>query len=387
MADSGYKNMSMPAGCAQLSMRILEDALEKFELLEAMQSLQDHSSTDELSQRIGDEISAVIQEQKDLQHKYAELVVQRAQLTGYSNTEKLKATEQEIKEVANGLNTKSKQLSRTLISNPNIAENLLKIAKERALLQRIFTITISELRSFPHNFQTLEQTVIGDKKDRDDFEHLKSAEKKSREELSSLKKSLENEHRQHQLDVNERNEMTMKLKVDLHDLRNKSQMETTYLQKETEARLNSTDRTFQQRISDLNAEIHLMEQKVSRERKVCEGNSFFLKKKTKELSEMGAEWQDHYEDVKETKETELDKLTKDEELTRTTLEETVGRYNTENSIKKALIAEDERREENRIWMEKERELKEAAALQLQRAWHYYLKHRPPPKKKGKKKKK
>ena len=36
---------------------------------------------------------------------------------------------------------------------------------------------------------------------------------------------------------------------------------------------------------------------------------------------------------------ELEKLTKDEETTRTTLEETVGRYNTENAIKKALIAE------------------------------------------------
>lgn len=379
--------MSVPAADAHLSIRILEDALEKFELLEAMQSLQDHSSTDELSQRIGDEISAVIQEQKDLQHKYAELVVQRATLTGYSNTEKLKATEEEIQEVSSQLNKKSKQLSRTLISNPNISENLLKIQKERALLQRIFTITISEMRSHPHNFQTLEQTVIGDKKDRDDFDELKANEKRSREELATLKKNLENEHRQHQLDVNERNEMTMKLKVDLHDLRNKSAMETTYLQKETGARLNSTDRTFQQRITDLNAEIRLMEQKVAREKKVCEGNSFFLKKKTKELSEMGAEWQDHYEDVKETKEAELDKLTKDEETTRNNLEETVGRYNTENSIKKSLIAEDERREENRIRMEKERELKEAAALQLQRAWHYYLKHRPPPKKKGKKKKK
>jgi len=222
---------------------------------------------------------------------------------------------------------------------------------------------------------------------RNDFEQLKSDEKKSREDLALLKRNLEKEHRQHQLDVNERNEMTMKLKVDLHDLRNKSQMETTYLQKETQARLNSTDRTFQQRVADLKSEIELMDKKVAQERKVCEGNSFFLKKKTKELGEMGAEWQDHYEDVKETKETELDKLTKDEELTRSTLEETVGRYNTENSIKKAFIAEDERREENRIRMEKERELKEAAALQLQRAWHYYLKHRPPPKKKGKKKKK
>ena len=36
---------------------------------------------------------------------------------------------------------------------------------------------------------------------------------------------------------------------------------------------------------------------------------------------------------------ELDKLTKDEEMTRNTLEETAGRYNTENAVKKALVAE------------------------------------------------
>merc|ERR1711988_552973 len=99
-------------------------------------------------------------------------------------------------------------------------------------------------------------------------------------------------------------------------------------------------------------------------------------------------WQEHYLDVKERKESQFDKLSKDEDATRTALEDTVGQYNTENAIKKALIAEDERKEENRIRAEKERELKEAAALRLQRAWHYYLKHRPPPrkKKKGKKKK-
>lgn len=379
--------MSMPPLDAQLAVKVLEDAMEKFELLEAMTALQDHSSTDELSQRIGDEISAVIQEQKDLQHHYAALVVERATLTGYSNEQKLKDTQKQIEEVADALNKKSKHLSRTLISNPNIAENLAKIQKERALLQRIFMITISELRNNPHNFATLEQSVIGDKKDREEFEKLKQGEKESREKLSELKLSLEEEHKFHQSDVDERNEETMKLKVDLHELRNKSQMETTYLTKETGARLNSTERSFEQSIKELKAKIELMEKKVEREQRVCEGNAFFLKKKTKELGEKGTEWVEKFDDVKESKETELDKLTKDEDSTRTTLEETLGRYNTENAIKKALIAEDERREENRIRTEKERELKEAAALRLQRAWHYYLKHRPPPKKKKKKKKK
>jgi len=288
--------------------------------------------------------------------------------------------------VADALNKKSKQLSRTLISNPNIAENLAKIQKERALLQRIFMITISELRNNPHNFPTLEQTVVGDKKDRDEFEKLKQQEKESRDKLAMLKRNLETEHRDHQLDVDERNETTMKLKVDLHELRNKSQMETSYLTKETTARLNSTERSFEQRLKELHAEISLMEAKVAQERRVCEGNAFFLKNKTKELGEMGNQWVEKFDEVKEQKEAELDKLTKDEDQTRTTLEDTLGRYNTENAIKKALIAEDERREENRIRTEKERELKEAAALRLQRAWHYYLKHRPPPKKKKKKKK-
>jgi len=379
--------VSMPPLDAHLAIKVLEDALEKFELLENMQSLQDHSSTDELSQRIGDEISAVIQEQKDLQHEYAALVVDRATLTGYSNERKLKETQTQIERVADALNKKSNQLSRTLISNPNIAENLSKIQRERAGVERIFTITISELRNNPHNFPTLEQTVVGDKKDRDEFEKLKTEEKVSRDKLATLKRNLETEHRDHQSDVDERNEETMKLKVDLHELRNKSQMETTYLTKETGARLNSTERSFDQRIQELKAEIDLMEAKVQREQRVCEGNAFFLKKKTKELGEKGTFWVEKFDDVKETKETELEKLTKDEDQTRTTLEETLGRYNTENAIKKALIAEDERREENRIRTEKERELKEAAALRLQRAWHYYLKHRPPPKKKKKKKKK
>ena len=92
------------------------------------------------------------------------------------------------------------------------------------------------------------------------------------------------------------------------------------------------------------------------------------------------------EDTREKKESDFDKLTKDEEQTCNELEDTVGRFNTENAIKKALIAEDERKEENRIRKEKERELKEAAALKVQAAWAWHKKYGPPPKKKKKKKK-
>merc|ERR1711939_1105227 len=375
----------VPGDDAQLLQRVLEDALQKLDLLENMQSLQDNSSTDELSQRIGDEISAVIQEQKDLQRQYGELVDKRSTLTGYANAKKLAATEAQIAEVGEQLNVASKTLSRTLISNPNIAENLNKIQKERRQVHTIFTITIAELRS--GKFETLDHTVEQDKKDREEFAQLKADEKESREQLAQYKAELEDERKLHQKDVNSRNEEIMKLKVELHDLKNRSTMEKTYLTKEATAHINSTERRFQQIEHKYCEQTDLMEKKVAREKAAYEANQLFLIKRAKELHDMGDDWQDHYETVREKKENEFEKLTKDEEQTRTQLEDTCGRYNTENAIKKALIAEDERKEENRIRMEKERELKEAAALKVQRAWAWHKKYGPPPKKKGKKKKK
>merc|ERR1712100_36532 len=384
MGSAVRVTMAIPPDDSQLLQRVLEDALSKLDLLENMQSLQDNSSTDELSQRIGDEISAVIQDQKDLQRQYGELVDKRSTLTGYANAKKLQTTEAQIQEVGESLNAASNTLSRTLISNPNIAENLNKIQKERRQCHTIFTITIAELRS--GKSETLEHTVEQDKKDRDEFAQLKADEKESRETLQKLKNDLENERRMHQEDVNSRNAEIMKLKVELHDLKNRSTMEKTYLTKEATAHIHSSERRFQQTEHKYREQIGLMEKKVAREKAAYDANRAFLEKRTNELADMGDEWQEHYEDTREKKESDFDKLTKDEEQTCNELEDTVGRFNTENAIKKALIAEDERKEENRIRKEKERELKEAAALKVQAAWAWHKKYGPPPKKKKKKKK-
>merc|ERR1712072_893757 len=227
---------------------------------------------------------------------------------------------------------------------------------------------------------------MGDKRDRHEFQQLKTDEKESRETLCEMKANLEEERRLHLKDVNSRNEEIMKLKVELHDLKNRSTMEKTYLTKEATAHIHSTERRFQQTEHKYRQQIDLMEKKLNREKAAFEANKLFLDKGTHELAEMGEEWQNHYEDTRDKKENLFDKLTKDEEGTSNDLEDTVGRFNTENAIKKALIAEDERKEENRIRKEKERELKEAAALKVQAAWAWHKKYGPPPKKKGKKKK-
>merc|ERR1712224_16339 len=225
-----------------------------------------------------------------------------------------------------------------------------------------------------------------DRKDRDEFAQLKKEEKTSREDLAQLKAALEEEKVMHSKDVTSRNEEIMQLKVELHDLKNRSTMEKTCLTKEATAHIRSTERRFQQIETKYREDIELMKKKVAREKAAFEANQMYLTKRSKELHEQGDEWQEHYLDVKERKESQFDKLSKDEDATRTALEDTVGQYNTENAIKKALIAEDERKEENRIRAEKERELKEAAVLKVQRAWKWHKKYGPPPKKKKKKKK-
>merc|ERR1712146_488084 len=126
-------------------------------------------------------------------------------------------------------------------------------------------------------------------------------------------------------------------------------MEKTYLTKEATAHINSTERRFQQIEHRYSEDISLMKKKVTREKAAYDANQEFLLKRTKELHEMGDEWQLHYEETREKKETIFEQLTKDEEGTRT-------------------------------------ELKEAAALRVQRAWAWHKKYGPPPKKKKKKKK-
>merc|ERR1712205_100117 len=149
--------------------------------------------------------------------------------------------------------------------------------------------------------------------------------------------------------------------------------------REAKASINSTERRFLQIETKYKEQIELTEKKIAMEKSAFEANQAFLLKKSKELHEQGDDWAEHYEDVREKKETELDKLTKDEDATRTELNDTVGRYNTENAIKKALISEDERKEDNRIRMMKQYELNEAAAIKIQKQWRWHLKYGPPPK--------
>ncbi len=111
---------------SQRSSIILEDAVDKLEILGTM-APEFTSLRDELSQLASDEISRIIEEQRRLQARYEELIMQRSQMKNGSNKSKFKEIQTELEEVATGLRYATKVLCRNLKENPNVAENLEKV--------------------------------------------------------------------------------------------------------------------------------------------------------------------------------------------------------------------------------------------------------------------
>ena len=135
---------------------VVEEALEKLSFLASI-TPDVMAHRDELSQIVGDEITRIIQEQRSLETRYEELILQRTSLKQLSNKAKYKENQESIKEVARALRESTVELCRNLKGNPNIAENLSKIQTERSNLQNLLSKTLRELRE--NSFSTLTATV------------------------------------------------------------------------------------------------------------------------------------------------------------------------------------------------------------------------------------
>jgi len=107
---------------------LLMEAIKKLNFLTSVStSASAHGA--ELTQFMGDEISRIIQEQRDLEKKYEELIAQRGALKGLTNKKKFIETQKEILDVSLQLKDSNKQLCRNLKENPNVEGNLQKNEK------------------------------------------------------------------------------------------------------------------------------------------------------------------------------------------------------------------------------------------------------------------
>lgn len=98
-----------------------------------------------LTQSVGEEVTRMIVEQKELEQRFEQLISAQHVLRTMPNKSKLRQNQQEVAEVAERLRKSTKQLCRNLKDNPNVTENMAKVAAERAQLQVLLSKCLNEL--------------------------------------------------------------------------------------------------------------------------------------------------------------------------------------------------------------------------------------------------
>merc|ERR1719230_530092 len=215
---------------AQRCVAVLSDTLEKLSFLGSITpDVLQHR--DELSQFVGDEISRIIQEQRQLETKYEELIAQRGTLKGLANKSKYKENQNEIQDVSRALRESTKNLCRNLKDNPNIGGNLLKIQNERSKLQDLLTAAVDGLKE-NGSFQILVDQVAEDSRAQDTVAEIMRREKETTAAVKQLEADLAKEKLEHQRDVAEQKAVIADLKEKLQQIKSKTTVNTKYARRE-----------------------------------------------------------------------------------------------------------------------------------------------------------
>ncbi|MEW5310451.1 MAG: hypothetical protein WDW38_002249 [Sanguina aurantia] len=113
----------------------------------------------ELTQSVGEEITRMIADQKALEAKFEELVSAQHVLRNLPNKSKLRENQTELQQVAEALRQSTKNLCRNLKDNPNVAENMLKVALERQALQLLLSKCCNDVE-MSHKVQPVVESVM-----------------------------------------------------------------------------------------------------------------------------------------------------------------------------------------------------------------------------------
>ena len=141
--------LKLPPQEAVVAEILTFDALERVLFLDkTLPKVEGHSSIlkIELTNFVGDEVVRLIDQAKELQQKYVDLIHQRDELSGLENRDAFLNVQTNISGVTRQLRDASKALGRNLESKTNIPDNVAKFFAERAHVIRILTDLYDELK-------------------------------------------------------------------------------------------------------------------------------------------------------------------------------------------------------------------------------------------------
>lgn len=270
---------------------LLEEALKKLHFLTSISSSASVHG-DELTQFMGDEISRIIQEQRDLEKKYEDLIGQRGQLKGLCNKQKYTDTQREIQEVAHRLKESNRSLCRNLKENPNVQGNLLKMQAERAQVQEWLEETRTDLAET--SFANLVAKVEAEKRAQERLSEVKRREREASANVKQLEAELQREIAENDKETKLANQEIKELKEELQKSKTISDIEFKFEEKKLRAREQALLRVHAQIEKKSHEDLKALEGAEEMEQTVHERAHNYLNEKLNDLQEKREMWAKDY---------------------------------------------------------------------------------------------
>ncbi|CAE7664158.1 DRC9, partial [Symbiodinium pilosum] len=306
---------------------------------------------DELTQFMGDEISRIIQEQRDLERKYEERIAERGQLKGLCNKAKFMETQREIQDVAHKLKESNKSLCRNLKENPNVQGNLQKMQAERAQVQEWLEETKTDLMEM--SFANLVAKVEAERREQERLSEVKRKEQKNSQAVKDLEDDLQRERSDHEKETKIANQEIKELKEELQKNKTISDIEYKFEEKKLRAREQALLRIHAQMEKKLVEEVEKLVDAQDMETAVHERAHAFLDQRIKHLYDENIAWTKDHEKEVDNRTVELDMLKERRAAAHTELAELEERRGLEadsykekeNEMRNAVLIEKQRREQ------------------------------------------
>lgn len=281
---------------------LLDVALKKLEFLANIST----GTGSELTEFMGDEISRIIQEQRELEKKYEALIATRSTLTGLANKVEMKKVQEEIQEVGRNLKESNKSLCRNLKENPNVEQNLKKMQNERELVKTWLDELHKELQEY--SFGNLMTKVEEERKQQELLTVVKQKEKEVSKTVKTLESDLEREHSEHEKETRQATQEIKELKCELQQKKSVSQIELSFEEKKLRAKENALVRIFNQHEKSLKEQRDQLDKMINLEKTVHTDTRDFMEGRLEELSEETKRWVEKAEREVKTKEEQVTAL-------------------------------------------------------------------------------
>lgn len=241
-----------------------------------------------MAEMMSEEITKVMDEQRDLELEYAELVQQRDQLKGISNKQKLLETKEGIMRVAKELKESTRKLCRQLQKKPDVEGNQKEVKRHKKSLEETL-IQLKEDLSKDLHFNNFTNLINKEIDESNQFEELKKQEKELTSKIKFVTETYRKAQNEYVRETDENNQEITDQKKTLNQTDVEAKLHVQYLERQIQGTQSCTDRLYKQVETGLMNQIKALEAELATEKAVNSSVKEHLSKKQAELNKRAME--------------------------------------------------------------------------------------------------